>query len=123
MPSTKKKVAAKASLTDELEPALDEVMGEDEDIDPNALVEDGEEKDGPAGEALPSVEEEEGEDPLVLAKKDDDDEDDAKPVVEEVSDGLEDEDGIKALNRAEKELHEMEFGSGGDAEEPEEEMM
>lgn len=120
MPTPKKKTPAKPSAILDLEPALDEIE-EEVDLDPNALVEDEDEKEAAAVEAI-SAEEEEGEDPLVLAKKDED-EDDVKPVVEEVSDGLEDEDGIKALNRAEKELHEMEFGSGGDAEEPEEEMI
>ncbi len=120
MPTSKKKPPAKAVAIDELEPVLEDVLDVDTDIDPATL--DGDAKDEEeAGTGALSAEEEEGEDPLVLAKKEEED-DEPKPVVEEVSDGLEDEDGIKALNRAEKELHEMEFGSGGDPEEPEEEI-
>lgn len=124
MPTPKKTAPAKAPFVDDLEPALDEVIDEDVDLDPNALVDD-DEKEAIAVGALSSVEQEEGEDPVVLAKakQDEDEDEEPKPVVEEISDGLQDEDGIKALERAEKELHEMDFGSGGDAEEPEEEMI
>ena len=124
MPTPKKKPVNKASISDDIEPVLDEEMDEDEDIDPDALVDDDKEDADAVPEQL-SVEEEEGEDPLVRAKDDDEEDEEAKKKAaeEEIGDGLEDEDGIKALNRAEKELHEMEFGSGDDAEEPEEEMI
>lgn len=121
MPTSKKKPVNKAPVSDDIEPVLDEEMDEDADIDPAELVDEDKEDDDAIPEQL-SAEEEEGEDPLVRAK-DDEEEEEKKPEVVEESDGLEDEDGIKALTRAEKELHEMEFGSGDDAEEPEEEMI
>ena len=67
MPTPKKKPVNKAPVSEEIEPALDE-MDEDADIDPDELVDDDKEDDDATPAEQLSVEEEEGEDPVARAK-------------------------------------------------------
>ena len=122
MPAAKKK----AQDTDELDNMIIEGDIDDEDIDPSVLVsaDDDDAKDDDDEDIAPIPEE--GEDPLVAAKAADEEDEDAEPKEVPVGDGLDDEDGIEALKRAERELRaemgldDMIIGGEG-AEEPEEE--
>ena len=122
MPAAKKK----AQDADELDNMIIEGELDDVDIDPAALTDDDDaavvatDDDDEAIAPLP----EEGEDALAVAKHEEEEEDDVPKEVPP-GDGLDDEDGIEALKRAEKELRaemgldDMILGGEG-AEEPDE---
>ncbi len=113
--------AKKPAKNDEdLDPALEDL--EEVDIDPSALPLEEEVEDEEVAKAIAETPEEEALDPLAHPAAKDEDEEDDTPKPEVIEDGLDEVDGIEALKRAEKELHDMEFGTGGDAEEPEEDM-
>lgn len=117
----------KAQDTDELDNMIIEGELDDADLDPAALatITDADADTDEESEAIVAIPEE-GEDPLAIAKAAEDEDEDDIPKEVPVGDGLDDEDGIEALKRAEKELR-AEMGldnmilGGEGAEEPEEE--